>query len=230
MKLNKINDRIWVSSFEEERDRPALGYIRGDKYSLAVDAGHSKEHVEEFYSLLKEAELPLPELTVMTHWHWDHTFGMFAINELSLAEKRTEEHLQKLMMEWDDESEDRLKAMDEHIALEYKDQSMQVVGADVVFGDEISLDLGGIKVQCLHTESPHTDDSVLILLPEERVLFFGDCISGEYPEWIVDIERMKLLITKLEELDFDLAIGGHWEPESKRELVERLKEENGLSL
>lgn len=230
MKLNRINDRIWVSSFEEDRDRPALGYIRGDKYSLAVDAGHSKEHVEEFYSLLKEAELPLPELTVMTHWHWDHTFGMFAINELSLAEKRTEEHLQKLMMEWDDESEDRLKAMDEHIALEYRDQSMQVVGADLVFGDKISLDLGGIKVQCLHTESPHTDDSVLILLPEERVLFFGDCISGEYPEWIVDIERMKLLITKLEELDFDLAIGGHWEPESKRELVEKLKEENGLSL
>ena len=230
MKLNRINDRIWVSSFEEDRDRPALGYIRGDKYSLAVDAGHSKEHVEEFYSLLKEAELPLPELTVMTHWHWDHTFGMFAINELSLAEKRTEEHLQKLMMEWDDESEDRLKAMDEHIALEYKDQSMQVVGADVVFGDEISLDLGGIKVQCLHTESPHTDDSVLILLPEERVLFFGDCISGEYPEWIVDIERMKLLITKLEELDFDLAIGGHWKKKKKRELVERLKEENGLSL
>ena len=230
MKLNRINDRIWVSSCEEDKDRPALGYIRGDKYSLAVDAGHSKEHVEDFYSLLKEAELPLPELTVMTHWHWDHTFGMFAINELSLAEKRTEEHLQKLMMEWDDESEGRLKAMDEHIALEYRDQSMQVVGADLVFGDEISLDLGGIKVQCLHTESPHTDDSVLILLPEERVLFFGDCISGEYPEWIVDIERMKLLITKLEELDFDLAIGGHWEPESKRELVEKLKEENGLSL
>ena len=230
MKLNRINDRIWVSSFEEDRDRPALGYIRGDKYSLTVDAGHSKEHVEDFYSLLKEAGLPLPELTVMTHWHWDHTFGMFAINGLSLAEKRTEEHLQKLMMEWDDESEGRLKAMDEHIALEYRDQSMQVVGADLVFGDEISLDLGGIKVQCLHTESPHTDDSVLILLPEERVLFFGDCISGEYPEWIVDIERMKLLITKLEELDFDLAIGGHWEPESKRELVEKLKEENGLSL
>ena len=230
MKLNRINDRIWVSSFEEDRDRPALGYIRGDKYSLTVDAGHSKEHVEDFYSLLKEAGLPLPELTVMTHWHWDHTFGMFAINGLSLAEKRTEEHLQKLMMEWDDESEGRLKAMDEHIALEYRDQSMQVVGADLVFGDEISLDLGGIKVQCLHTESPHTDDSVLILLPEERVLFFGDCISGEYPEWIVDIERMKLLITKLEELDFDLAIGGHWEPEGKRELVERLKEENGLSL
>ena len=228
MKLNQINERTWVTSFEEERDRPALGYIRGDRYSLAIDAGHSKEHVEEFYSLLKEAELPLPELTVLTHWHWDHTFGMFAINGLSLAEKKTEDHLQRLLKDWDDEAEKRLKAMDEHIALEYRNQRMHVASSDVIFKDEISLDLGGIEAQCLHTESPHTDDSVLILLPRERILFFGDCISGEYPEWIVDIRRMKLLISKLEDLDFDLAIGGHWEPESKRMLLDRLKEENGL--
>ena len=228
MKLNRINERIWVSSFEEERDRPALGYIKGDKYSLAIDAGHSKEHVEEFYSLLKEAGLLLPELTVLTHWHWDHTFGMSAINGLSLAEKRTEDHLQKLMREWSDKTEADMKSMDEHIDLEYRAQRMKVVGTDVVFNDRISLDLGGVKVKCLHTESPHTDDSVLILLPMERILFFGDCISGEYPEWIVDIERMKLLIHKLEGLDFDLAVGGHWEPESKRDLIDRLKEENGL--
>ena len=228
MKLNRINERIWVSSFEEERDRPALGYIKGDKYSLAIDAGHSKEHVEEFYSLLEEAGLPLPELTVLTHWHWDHTFGMSAINGLSLAEKRTEDHLQKLMREWSDKTEADMKSMDEHIDLEYRAQRMKVVGTDVVFNDRISLDLGGVKAQCLHTESPHTDDSVLILLPKERILFFGDCISGEYPEWIVDIDRMKLLIHKLEGLDFDLAIGGHWEPESKMGLIDRLKEENGL--
>ena len=228
MKLNRVNERVWVSSFEEERDRPALGYIKGDRYSMAIDAGHSREHVEEFYSLIKGERLPLPELTVLTHWHWDHTFGMFAVNGLSLAEKRTDEHLQKLMMRWGDGTEAQMKAMDEHIALEYKDQSMRVVGADMVFKDEISLNLGGIKAQCLHTESPHTDDSVLILLPKEKILFFGDCISGEYPEWTVDTDRMKALIGKLEGLDFDLAIGGHWEPEGKMDLLNRLKEENGL--
>lgn len=228
MKLKRINERVWITSFEEERDRPAIGYIRGDRYCLAIDAGHSREHVEEFYALLRENKLPLPDLTVLTHWHWDHSFAMFAINGLSLAEKRTEDHLQKLINEWDDGTEDKMKALDEHIALEYKDQKMHVIGADMVFKDEMTLDLGGIKVLCLHTESPHTDDSVLILLPRERILFFGDCISGEYPEWIVDIDRMKPLIKKLEELDFDMAIGGHWEPESKDELINRLKEENGL--
>ena len=225
MELKRINERVWVTSFEEERDRPAIGYVRGDKYSLAIDAGHSREHVEEFYALLEENGLQLPELTVLTHWHWDHTFAMFAINGLSMAEKRTEDHLQKLIKEWDDGTEDEMKAMDEHIALEYRDQRMQVVGADVVFKNEIDMDLGGIKVQCLHTESPHSDDSVLILLPKERILFFGDCISGEYPEWIVDVRRMKLLLQKLEGLDFDMAIGGHWEPESKKELLDRFEAE-----
>ena len=230
MELKRINERVWVTSFEEERDRPAIGYVRGDKYSLAIDAGHSREHVEEFYALLGKNGLPLPELTVLTHWHWDHTFAMFAINGLSMAEKRTEDHLQKLIKEWDDGTEDEMKAMDEHIALEYRDQRMKVVGADVVFKNEIDMDLGGIKVQCLHTESPHTDDSVLILLPKERILFFGDCISGEYPEWIVDVERMKLLLQKLEGLDFDMAIGGHWEPESKKELLDRLEAEQILNV
>ena len=39
---------------------------------------------------------------------------------------------------------------------------------------------------------------------------------------------MKLLIQKLEGLDFDTAIGGHWEPSSKKELLDSLKKENGL--
>lgn len=228
MKLEKIKDKVWISSFEEERDRPAIGYVCGEKHCLAVDAGHSGKHVEEFYALLKEKQLPLPDLTVLTHWHWDHTFGMFAINGLSLAEKRTEKHLQKLRKDWDDGTEEEMKAMDEHIALEYQDQKMCVVGADVVFQEEIVLDLGGVRAECFHVESPHTDDSVLILLPEERILFFGDCISGEYPKWIVDINYMKLLIQKLEGLDFDTAIGGHWEPSSKKELLDSLKKENGL--
>ncbi len=49
LKLEWISDRIWIMSFKEWRDRPNLGYIRGDKYSVAVDAGHSANHVEQFY-------------------------------------------------------------------------------------------------------------------------------------------------------------------------------------
>lgn len=53
MELYLAADRIWYSAYEEERDRPCLGYIRGNKFSVAVDAGHSDEHVREFYEALE---------------------------------------------------------------------------------------------------------------------------------------------------------------------------------
>ena len=48
MKLEQLTERIWYYPHEEERDRPNLGYIRGDRWSLAVDAGHSDVHTAEF--------------------------------------------------------------------------------------------------------------------------------------------------------------------------------------
>ena len=80
MGLERITERVWVYPYEEERDRPNLSYIRGDRWSLAVDAGHSEDHTKAFYRELEKAVLPLPELTVLTHWHWDHTFGMHAVH------------------------------------------------------------------------------------------------------------------------------------------------------
>ncbi|MBP5726944.1 MAG: MBL fold metallo-hydrolase, partial [Clostridia bacterium] len=93
MKLKRLTEHIWYMPFEEERDRPNLGYIKGDHWSLAVDAGHSDVHVWEFYSLLEKENLPLPSLTVLTHWHWDHTFGMHAVQGLCLANERTDRYL-----------------------------------------------------------------------------------------------------------------------------------------
>ena len=60
MELYRLTDRIWVFPYEEERDRPNLSYIRGDRWSLAVDAGHSIDHTQAFYHDLEEAGLPLP--------------------------------------------------------------------------------------------------------------------------------------------------------------------------
>lgn len=67
MELIKLSGHIWYMPFEEERDRPNLCYVKGEKMSLAVDAGHSEEHIRVFYDLLEKEGLPLPSLTVITH-------------------------------------------------------------------------------------------------------------------------------------------------------------------
>lgn len=95
MTMSRLTERIWVCPYEEERDRPNLCYIKGDNWSLAVDAGHSEDHTKEFYLVLEKEGLPLPKLTVLTHGHWDHTFGMHAVHGLCLANERTNQYLNK---------------------------------------------------------------------------------------------------------------------------------------
>ena len=58
--LKQVTQRVWCLPWEEERDRPSLYYIRGDRRSLAVDAGSSPAHVAQFYAALEKRGLPLP--------------------------------------------------------------------------------------------------------------------------------------------------------------------------
>ena len=119
MNLINVTERISYYPFERERDRPILGYIRGDKWSLAVDAGHSEAHTKKFYSALNESGLPLPELTVLTHWHWDHTFGMHSVNGLCIANCKTEQYLKLIREQIINEGSTRFLSLDESIRREY---------------------------------------------------------------------------------------------------------------
>ena len=44
MELTKVTDCVWFYPFEKDRDRPILGYIKGDHFSVAVDAGHIRRN------------------------------------------------------------------------------------------------------------------------------------------------------------------------------------------
>ena len=183
MKLNRLTERIWVLPYEEKKDRPNLSYIRGDRWSVAVDAGHSENHTLAFYSALEEAGLPLPALTVLTHWHWDHTFGMHAVHGLCLANKKTNEYLTDFRDRIEKEGTNFFLDMDASIRLEYADDKPVVITlADMVFHGEMMLDAGNCPVRIFQAEAPHTDDSTLIDVPGEHVLILGDSTGGTFPD------------------------------------------------
>ncbi|WP_306299211.1 MBL fold metallo-hydrolase [Brevibacillus brevis] len=41
-----------------------------------IDAGNSPAHAALFRKSLQRLGARLPDLLILTHWHWDHTFGM----------------------------------------------------------------------------------------------------------------------------------------------------------
>ena len=56
-KVKKIGTHTWIFPLNSAKDRPNLGYVLGENMALAIDAGHSSSHVEDFYQALdKEVE------------------------------------------------------------------------------------------------------------------------------------------------------------------------------
>ena len=213
MELKKLSEHIWYMTHEEERDRPNLGYVKGDNWSLAIDAGHSDSHTKEFYDLLRKENLPLPSLTVITHWHWDHTFAMHAINGLSLASKRTNEHLFECMDKIKENGPEAFLCISESIRKEYEGgKKIIVIPADIIYEGEMTLDLGGCTVKVMESTAPHTDDSTLVYVCEDSVLFVGDATCAEYPNGARDRERAEKLADKIRSTGAATCVEGHWIP------------------
>ena len=152
MKLQRISEHVWVFPFNSSKDRPNLGYICGAKMALAIDAGHSSAHVEEFYDAIRSEGLSLPEITVITHWHWDHTYGMHAVNGKTVARPETNAKLAEISREMKREPAKVREFLnsDPTIRREYAGGvPVIVVSADETVKGDRTIDLGGVTAELL---------------------------------------------------------------------------------
>ena len=83
----------------------------------------------------------------------------------------------------------------------------------LTFTDRLFIDLGGTHVELIYTGRNHSDNSLVVLLPQHRLLFAVDFIPvdtvayrtmrSDFPDdWIESLKRV-------EQLDFDILVPGH---------------------
>ncbi len=226
MELIRVLERVLYGRYETERDRPNLAYVRGDRWSFAVDAGHSAAHVREFYHALEDAGLPLPAVTVLTHWHWDHTFGMHAVSGRTIASRKTDAYLRAARERIAREGTDWILRLDPSVGREYAGGlPVTVVPADVTYEGEIALDPGGVTARVFGAPSPHTDDATLVYVPEEKLLILGDAPCGVFPTWSTDPVLGRQLIGAIEATGAELCLSGHWLLQTRDELTDLIETE-----
>lgn len=245
-----LTPNISYLTYNEKTDRPVLGYIRGSRRSLMFDAGNSSAHVQLYLRRLNQEGLPAPDLCVISHWHWDHSFGMSALKErgvLTIAAESTDRKLREVSAwSWDEAAMEERLAQGKDIAFvtemikeEYPDrQAIRVECADVCFSDSLTLDLGGLHCRLLLIGGPHSRDSVVCHIPEEKILFLGDSAGADLYETLwnytpqtkgeeidslpYDPDRLRPYLRRLRAMDFETAVRGHGEPVSKTELIAEL--------
>ncbi len=232
--LKKFSGRIYYYEGEERTDRPYLYYICGDEKSTVIDAGNSGRHVREFYRALSENGLRLPDYTILTHWHWDHTFGLPYVQGETIASSLTNRKLRAVMQwAWTPEAMEDRERTGEDIAFcnrcirqEYDDlNEIRVVPAGREIEGRETIELGGVHLELLTADSPHSRDSLYVYIPEEQALAVGDATckddyenGGEY-----DPERLRNLLALFDTMDFSFLLMGHCAPEGKEEMVMELR-------
>jgi glyoxylase-like metal-dependent hydrolase (beta-lactamase superfamily II) len=185
-KFEQLSPHILIMHAEHETDRPVIAAITGARRTLLMDAGASPAHAGQFRAELERRGCRLPDLLALTHWHWDHSFGMSAWDIPAVAHKETAEALAALSGRgWSDEdmaelvqagtiSEDSVR----HITLEYGERrEIAVVKPDIVFTGRITIDLGGVTCELSHVGGDHASDSCVLYVKEDKVLFLGDALG-----------------------------------------------------
>ncbi len=100
----------------------------------------------------------MPACTVISHWHWDHTFGLHAIHGTSLSSKKTHDKLLEVAKwnwtigEMRQREKDGLDIpfCNDKSLIEYPElEEIKVVTTDEIIEKETILDLGGIELRIL---------------------------------------------------------------------------------
>lgn len=210
--MEQISEHVWWMP-PEPPDRPSLCAAVGERWTLALDAGASRAHTRQFLDGLPAQ----PSAVVYTHSHWDHVFGGVEIDGPVIAHTLTAEKLVEMAArDWTDDA-----SAGEHIRKELPaPRVVEVRPADIVFDKGLVLDLGGVRVHVRHVGGAHAEDSSVMLVEPDAVLFLGDALCDAIDD------RLETAVLSWSAQHY---VEGHHEAVStRRELEAVIAEQRGL--
>lgn len=227
--LKKLANRVYYMPHYSETDRPSLGLICGDTFSVIVDSGNSPAHARDFLNLVEKMDIPPVKFVVITHWHWDHIFGMKTMGFLTISYEETKKKLEYLKtLKWDDASLDARVETGEEIefcsAMIKREMPtrnhLELKIPEITFNHKLEVDLGGVTLVVEHVGGVHAQDSSIIYIPDDKVMFLGDCIYQDFysGEWSYDMNELVVLLDKIKKYDVNCYVTGHQDPKTHEEM------------
>ncbi len=218
--LNKLSDTIYYLSNQDDRERPALGLVYGDQYSLIIDSGNSTQHAKDFLLEIEKLNVPPVKYVVITHAHWDHFLGMNEFDASVIVNSQTNEIIQ----EWQSFSYDNSSLQKYVNNNQMSAMCMKIIqddmpnrdifklnSPDIIFENTLTIDLGNKVCILKKIKSTHTDDSTIIYIPDEKVIFLGDCAYGTTTNSLFHFKQSLLLpmIKDIQKYDAEMFLLGH---------------------
>jgi glyoxylase-like metal-dependent hydrolase (beta-lactamase superfamily II) len=207
----EIRSGVYVAVAEPESVN--LGLIVGSRRTLLVDTGSSPAQGRTLRSSVDAlTDLPLTAV-VITHWHYDHAFGLAAFADVP---RIAHESVHSRLLSAEAAAEAKRLGVDPH---ELGQPNVEIVVAT-------AIDLGDRRVEIAHLGRGHTDGDLVVVVPDADVLFAGDLLESAGPpsfgpdsvpdEWPATVDAVIGLMTAT-----TLAVPGHGEPVGREFVFEQ---------
>ena len=161
-------------------DQGIVAVLGGDT-ALVVDTRTTLAQAREILDDLHDLGSPRVGIVVNTHGHYDHVFGNAVFRPAVIwGHERC-----RTMIELTGESQ-RERVARELPALAVELAAVVLDPPDRVFTDAATLDLGGREIRLAYLGRGHTDNDIVVSIPDADVLCAGDLLENGAPPWFGD--------------------------------------------
>jgi glyoxylase-like metal-dependent hydrolase (beta-lactamase superfamily II) len=195
----EIGDRVFVRRYAFYDQN--IGVILGDASALVVDTRISHRQAEETIADIRVLT-PLPvRVVVNTHGHSDHAFGNRSFRP---AEIWGHERCVTMIETTGDRQRKAVAEAIPELAAELADVVLDPPDRTIATSATVEIEPGGRSVELTYLGRGHTDNDIVVRVPDADVLFAGDLLEADatpffgdgFPiDWPVTVEALVELAT-----------------------------------
>jgi len=195
----RLSEHIYVILDDNVGFVPNVGIVVGSRATLIVDTGLGERNGATVLDEARKVSHRTDFYLTATHFHPEHDLGATAFPADATMVRWSGQQAEA--DELGAETIERFKGFSPAVAELLEGVNYRAV--DVLFDDEITIDLGGVRVRLIGVGPNHTRGDTVMFVEEDRVLFTGDVVMGVFPavsgpsgsiaKWISNLDRFTAL-------------------------------------
>ena len=234
--LKPLTEHVWLLPHDPDETavQSSVGVITSRNESILIDAGNSPRLARKIKTELARNHLPPVSHIIYTHHHWDHIYGACEFDvpviahtickAILMEESRKPWGIEYLREEI--KREPKLTASYSARARSIQDWgAFRIVVPEEAFETEQVIHLDPLTIALEHVGGEHAQDSIVVKVPQEGVMFIGDCyypppLHLRKPDSAPSLEMLR----RLQDDAYNLYVEGHAKPFTQTELLKFLHE------
>ncbi len=221
--LKKISDSVYSyidvkGACPQNSFGANAGIIIGKDFLVAVDSLMSAQEAKRFIKDISKISKKPIKFLINTHCHLDHSLGNSEFAQrgaVIISHENDKANMKKA-------GEGMLQYAKQCGLSDQDMKGTKLAYPTLTFSDRLTLDLVNNKIEVLFIGPSHTTGSVMVFVPQEKVLFCGDILFNDYHPFLgeANIEGWIKVLDEIMAMDVDKIIPGHGPVSSKKDLAD----------